>query len=196
MAKVIGDISVSIDGFVAGPDTGPHAGLGSGGEKIHAWVFAGEEADQRALDRAAEAGAVVMGRNVFDVVNEPDGWKEGMGYGADRDARPPLFVVTSTQPDTPRIASLYEVSFVTTGLQAAVDQARAAAPGRDVYVMGGGATVRGCLEAGLLDQLRLHLSPIIMGAGIPLFDGVSPRQLKQVDIGVSTSAVHITYDVL
>ena len=195
MSEVVGDISVSVDGFVTGPGAGPGAGLGEGGEAIHQWVWSGEEADQQALDRAGEAGAVIMGRNLFDVVDAPDGWQEGMGYGADRDARPPLFVVTGTEPEAPRLAALYEISFVTTGLQAAVERARAAGAGRDVYVMGGGAVVHGCLEAGLLDRLRLHVSPVVLGAGTPLFRGGSPRQLEQVEVTVSSQAVHITYRV-
>ncbi|WP_127791949.1 dihydrofolate reductase family protein [Agromyces sp. LHK192] len=195
MARVIGDISISIDGFVTGPDDGPALGLGRGGEEIQTWVESPADADQQALDRASEAAAVIMGRHLFDVVDGPYGWREGMGYGADRDARPPLFVVTSEAPDAPRLRDLYPLTFVTDGLASAVRRASAAAGDGDVYVMGGGETVGGCLEAGLLDQLRLHVSPIVMGRGTPLFTGETRRILRQVDVAVSPVAVHVTYAV-
>jgi len=196
MTQVIGDISISVDGFVTGPDAGPEAGLGRGGEELHRWAFSDATADQEALDRAGDAGAVVMGRRLFDVVDGPHGWTDGMGYGADRDVRPPLVVLTSTPPDRARLDATYDVTFVTDGPAAAVATARRAAGGRDIYVMGGGQTVRTCLEAGLLDLLRLHVAPVVMGAGTPLFSAAGElRLLRQAEVSVSPAALHVTYEV-
>lgn len=195
MTRVIGDISISIDGFVTGPGAGPEAGLGRGGEELHRWVFSGAVADQEALDRAGEAGAVVMGRRLFDVVDGPHGWTDGMGYGADRDARPPLVVLTSTPPEQARLAAAYDVTFVTGGPVEAVEAARRAAGRRDVSVMGGGQAVRTCLEAGLLDLLRLHVAPVVLGAGTPLFSAGGRRLLRQADVSVGPAALHVTYEV-
>lgn len=193
MTLVIGDISVSVDGFVTGPDPGPDAGLGRGGEELHRWVGSEVAADREALDRAADAGAVVMGRGLFDVVDGPHGWTDGMGYGADRDARPPLVVVTAQAPERPRLAATHDLTFVTNGLGPAVEQARRLAGARDVYVMGGAATVRGCLDAGLLDLLRLHVAPVVLGGGTPLFTAASPRSLRQAEVVVG-AALHVTYE--
>ncbi|MGE5291132.1 MAG: dihydrofolate reductase family protein [Micromonosporaceae bacterium] len=107
-----------------------------------------------------------------------------------------FFVVTSTQPDHVRLAESHDFTFVLDGLAAAVEQARATAGDRDVYVMGGGRTVAGCLATGLLDQLRIHLSPEVLGAGTPLFDAVGRRRLHQVQVETSLVATHLTYDVL
>ena len=83
MTKVVADITMSLDGFVTGPDAGPQNGLGTGGELLHEWVFAGDSVDEDILREATEAsGAVVMGRRLFDVVDGPDGWNDDMGYGA------------------------------------------------------------------------------------------------------------------
>lgn len=196
MSSVVADITISLDGFVTGPDAGPDAGLGRGGEGLHTWVMSGHEVDRAVLEEAAAtSGAVVMGRNLFDVVDGPHGWNDEMGYGADLDARPPFFVVTSSAPERVRLAPTHDFTFVLDGPAAAVEQARAAAGDRDVCVMGGGQVVRGCIDAGLVDRLRLHISPVLLGAGTPLFDGAVPRTLVQRDVRVSPHAVHVTYDV-
>jgi len=196
MTDVVADISLSVDGFVAGPNAGPGNGLGDGAEGLHAWVFSGHDVDRTVLEEASAAsGAVVMGRHLFDVVDGPDGWNDEMGYAADLDARPPFFVVTSSEPSAVRLADSHDFTFVLDGPAAAVELARAAAGDRDVYVMGGGEVVRGCLDAGVVDRLVLHISPLLLGGGAPLFDGAVPRALVQSDVRVSPHAVHITWDV-
>ncbi|WP_295119967.1 hypothetical protein [uncultured Leifsonia sp.] len=83
MTRIVADITVSLDGFVTGPDAGPGNGLGTGGEPLHRWVFADDPDDNRILEAAtARSGAVVMGRNLFDVIDAPDGWSDELGYGA------------------------------------------------------------------------------------------------------------------
>jgi len=99
MTKVVADITMSLDGFVTGPNAGPDAGLGNDGGPLHDWVFHGHEVDEAVLaDAMQRSGAVVMGRNLFDVVDGPDGWSDDMGYGAHRVGRPPFVVETPNQP--------------------------------------------------------------------------------------------------
>ncbi|MGY1747137.1 dihydrofolate reductase family protein [Blastococcus sp. SYSU D00695] len=189
MSRVIGDMTVSVDGFVAGE--------GDGVEALHRWALASDDpVDAAELESVAvEAGAVVMGRRTFDAVDGPDGWRDGLGYGARFDRRPPFVVVTSSRPAHVRLAGTHDVTFVPDGPAAAVGAARAAAGGRDVYVMGGGALVGSCLAVGLLDRLRLHLAPELLGAGTPLFAAAGRHRLVQREVRVSATAVHLTYDV-
>jgi dihydrofolate reductase len=195
MAKVIGDISMSVDGFVTGPDPGPEQGLGRGGEALHTWAMEGDPADREILaTTAAATGAVIMGRVLFDVIDGPDGWTDEMGYGAAEAAVPPVLVVTRRPPESIRL-SPERFTFVPDGLRSAVAKGRAMAEERDVVVMGGAATVRGALEQGLLDELRLHLSPVILGGGTPLFTGGPTRALRQVHVRATGHATHLTYRV-
>jgi dihydrofolate reductase len=197
MTRVIGDITTSVDGFVTGPGADLEHGLGRDADGLHAWALDSHDPVDRALieDLTADTGAVVMGRKTFDTVDGPGGWNEEMGYGADQAARPPFFVVTSTRPQSVRLAGSHDFTFVLDGPASAVAQARRAAGGRNVYVMGGGALVGGCLAAGLLDQLRLHVSPEVLGAGTPLFEGVGRHRLSQREVQVSNAAIHVLYDV-
>lgn len=197
MTMVIGDITMSVDGFVTGPDADLEHGLGLHAEGLHAWALDSDDAVDRELlaTLSADTGAVVMGRKTFDTVDGQHGWNEEMGYGADQAARPPFFVVTGTRPERVRLAATHDFTFVLDGPASAVAQARRAARGGNVYVMGGGALVGGCLAEGLLDQLRLHVSPEVLGAGTPLFAGVGRHRLRQRDVQVSTAAVHITYEI-
>ena len=192
MSKVLADISMSLDGFVAGPGAGPESGLGDGGEPIHNWVFSGDPVDGELLAAGTEiSGAVIMGRNLFDVIDGPDGWNDEMGYGAQHAARPPFFVVTHRPPASVRLG--LDFTFVTDGVAAAVDAARLVCPAdKNVVVMGGGDVVRQAIDAGVLDELRIHLSPIILGGGTPLFANVSRHEFRQSDVKVSSSATHLT----
>lgn len=194
MSTVIGDISISIDGYVTGPEPGPLTGLGSDGDALHAWVGSGHPIDRAVLEETmALAGAVVMGRHLFDIIDGPAGWSDDVGRGADQAGRPPYFVVTSTPPGSVRLG--LDFTFVTDGIAAAIAAAARAAGEKAVIVMGGGEVVRSCLDAGLLDRLMLHISPETFGAGTPLFDGVGRHSLRQREVRVSDVAVHVTYDV-
>jgi dihydrofolate reductase len=195
MPKVVADISMSLDGFVTGPDAGPEHGLGIGGEPLHTWVLdSTSEVDAEVLREATEAsGAVIMGRRLFDVIDGPDGWNDEMGYGASHAASPPFFVVTHLAPEQVRLGLSF--TFVTDGMDSAIGQARAAAGERDVFVMGGGDVVRQCVEQGLADELRIHLSPIVLGSGTPLFTGGRRRELVQRSVRVSPTATHLVYDL-
>ena len=124
MTRIVADITMSLDGFVTGPNAGPGNGLGDGGEPLHRWVFAGDPEDDRILKEGTErSGAVIMGRSLFDVIDAPDGWRDDLGYGAHEVGRPPFFVVTGTAPAEVRLSGL-DWTFVTTGLEDAIDPAR------------------------------------------------------------------------
>jgi len=157
MTLVIGDITVSLDGFVTGPGADPEHGHDADGP--HAWALDSDHpVDRGVLERhTATSGAVVMGRWTFDTVN--GGWSAERGYGADRDGRPPFFVVTSQAPASYRLADSHEFTFVLDGPAAAIERARTAAGNPDLFVMGGGALVGSGLRDGLLDELRLTVSP-------------------------------------
>jgi dihydrofolate reductase len=194
MTKVVADISMSLDGFVTGPDPGPDQGLGLGGEGLHRWALEPDKLDAEVLDEAVDAtGVVIMGRRLFDIIDGPRGWNDEMGYGADRAAQPPLLVVTRNPPAEVRLAD--RTTFVVDGIGSAVAMGVAMADERDVVIMGGAVTVRTALEAGVVDELRLHLSPVILGSGTPLFAGGSPRALRQIHVRVSAHATHLTYRV-
>jgi dihydrofolate reductase len=194
MAKVLGDISVSLDGFVTGPHPDVEHGLGHGGEGLHTWAIHGDAIDRQILAETADAtGVVIMGRRLFDVVDGPHGWTDEMGYGAAEAAMPPVLVVTRNPPDEVRLGDRF--TFIIDGIGSAVSKGCAMAEERDVVIMGGAAIIRSALEAGLLDELRLHLSPVILGSGTPLFTGGTPRALRQVHVKASGHAAHLTYRV-
>ncbi|CAL9610229.1 hypothetical protein SUDANB58_05619 [Streptomyces sp. enrichment culture] len=204
MTRIIADISISLDGFVTGPDPGPDSGLGSGGGALHAWAFSDDPDDRRVLREAtARSGAVVLGRRLFDVVDGPNGWDDNVGYGAGEAGKPAFVVVTSSPPEAVRLTGL-DWTFVTTGLPDAVTAAREHAEAAssesgkdlDVVLMGGGATIGSALDAGLVDTLTLHLAPLVLGTGTPLFTGAAPRTLVQRGVIPTSTATHLTYDVL
>ena len=194
MTIVVADISVSLDGFVTGPDAGPDNGLGTGGEPLHTWVLESDDPlDAEILATSTErSGAVVMGRNLFDVIDAPSGWSDDMGYGAQHAARPPFFVVTHKPPTDVRLG--LDFRFVPE-VPTAIEQAKAVAGDNDVFVMGGGEIIRQSIDAGLVDELVLHLSPVVLGAGTPLFVDAARRELVQREVRPSRTAVHLTYDV-
>lgn len=199
MSKVIADISMSLDGYVTARGADQEHGLGVGGEAIHAWVL--EEprykVDEAVLaDSFAKTGAVVMGRRLYDIVDGPHGWNDDVGYGHDQNqsAAPPCYVVTHEPPDQVRLAPRFQ--FVTDGVSAAIDQARAAAGDKDVIVMGGANVIDQCLAAKLVDELRIHLSPLVLGGGTRLFDLAGPVTLVQREVIESPRVTHLTYKVV
>jgi dihydrofolate reductase len=192
MTKVIADISISLDGFVTGPNPGPDNGLGDGGEALHTWAIDSDDpVDAELLSTGTgRSGAVVMGRKLFDIIDGPGGWNEEMGYGAREAGTPPFIVVTHSPPADVRLG--LDFTFVTDGVAAAVEQARAVAGGKDVVLMGGGEVIRQALVEGVADELVLHVSPIVLGGGTPLF-GDTRIELRQTASVASTFATHITY---
>lgn len=203
MTRIIADISISLDGFVTGPDPGPDNGLGTGGEALHTWAFSDDPNDKRVLrETTARSGAVILGRQLFDVVDGPKGWDDTSGYGAGEVGKPAFIVVTSSPPESVRLTDL-DWTFVTTGLSDAVTAARERAEAAssdsgkdlDVFLMGGGATIGSALDTGLVDELTLHLAPVVLGSGTPLFSGGTRRTLVQRSVTPTSTATHLTYDV-
>ncbi|QMW65341.1 dihydrofolate reductase family protein [Mumia sp. ZJ1417] len=196
--KVIGNITISADGYAAGLNQteerpfGDDGGDGSGGE-LHAWMFDDPEANQAEVDELAAYSAVIMGRNMFGPVrgewDRPwNGW-----WGDDPVFHAPVFVLThhAREPQPMEGGTTYH--FVTSGIESALAQARDAAGGGDVSILGGADTINQYLAAGLIDELRLHVVPLTLGAGARLFEGVPPLALEQVKSRASKSVTHLTY---
>ena len=188
MSKVIADITMSLDGYVTGPSGDV--------DELHAWVTDQDAVDTEILERAtAETGAVVMGRRLFDIVDGPNGWTKDMGYGAQQAGTPPFFVVTHSAPQHVRLQRQLGMRFTfVDDLTTAVDQARTAATDGHVVIMGGGDIVGQTIEQGLVDELHLHLAPILLGRGTPLFRAGTHQRYGQRDVRPSSNAVHLTYE--
>lgn len=203
MARIIADISVSLDGYVTGPDVGPSNGLGTGGEALHRWAFSDEPSEHDlTVQGTGRSGAVLLGRHLFDQVDGPDGWNDEVGYGAREVGEPAFVVVAGTPPEHVRRSDL-DWTFVTTGIADAIETgreralARSASAGRDldVVLMGGGELIGSALDAGLVETLQLHIAPVVLGGGTPLFRSGSLREFTQRSAIVTANAVHVTYDV-
>ena len=199
MGKVVGGITMSMDGFVAGPNDRLGAGLGDGGERLHYWVFGGpwrygEEsgsatgADKRYIEETfASGGAWLVGRKMHDVVN---GWGDDPGFGV------PVFVVTH-RPHETAIKGDTTFEFVTDGIAAALERARAAAGDKNVIVMGGADLLRQYLAAGVVDEFTLTIAPLLLGGGKRLFDGIERTDLgfERAAVIESPYATHLRYEV-
>jgi len=199
MSTVVADISMSLDGFVTGPDPDLEHGLGRGGEAIQQWVFASHvsPADRAFLESAdSSTGAIIMGRRTFDFIDGPHGWDQGVSYAYDHPtpALPPIFVVTHNAPEHPRHRAGFTI--VTDGIASAVSQAREAAGEKETVLMGGASVIAQAISAGLVDQIRVHLSPVLMGSGTRLF-ALLDRQINLVqgDVVPTPNATHLTYTI-
>jgi dihydrofolate reductase len=203
MGKVVADITMSLDGFVTGPDDAPGRGLGERGECLHNWVMGGPwryddenrrfaplEADRKVLQEAmGSIGAGIIGRRMFNVTG---GW--GGNPPGGKDAR--YFVLTHTVPPEwagPRSP----FTFVTTGIEDALAQARAVAGSKDVGIGGGANVIQQYLAAGLVDELRLHLAPVLLGAGRRLFEGLGDHtiELERTRVVESPYATHLDFTI-
>lgn len=196
MGPVVADITMSLDGYVTGPGADIEHGLGIGGEPLHAWAFEDDADDREVLDSTVAATrAVVMGRRTFDVVDSPNGWNDEIGYGGKRDqsSPPPVFVVTHEPPAEVRLAHLF--TFVTEGVEAAIALADETDGEGDVVLMGGANVIDQAVRAGVVDELRIHLAPILLGGGTRLFGttGHSPLPVEPVRTVATDHATHLTY---
>ena len=194
MARIVCDISISADGFASGVHQTLEKPFGDGPvEQLHRWMF--ETPDENTAEIAAitSADAFIMGRNMFSPGRgewdpEWSGW-----WGEDPPYHKPVFVLTHHDRDDLPMQGGTTFHFVTGGIDAAVRRAVEATADGTIAVAGGAATVNQFLAAGLLDELRLHIAPVVMGAGERLFDGVPPRSLEQVASRASSLVTHITY---
>jgi dihydrofolate reductase len=210
MGKVVLDISTSLDGFVAGPNPTLEEPLGQGGERLHEWVVrlaswreshgleGGEENADADLvaEGIAATGAIVMGRRMFSGGAGP--WEDdpnaGGWWGDDPPFRKPVFVVTHHAREPLELGET-TFTFVTDGVESAVEQALAAAGGKDVLVAGGAAVAQQVLSAGRLDELQLHVAPILLGGGTRLFEDAPDASLERVHVLDSPAVTHLRYRV-
>jgi dihydrofolate reductase len=191
MGKVLMEITMSLDGYIAGPEVSDEEPMGRGGERLHEWMFAGKSAaDIEAFQTGlfGGVGAVIIGRRMADLGIGP--WGEEPVFHA------PCFVLTHRPAETIVKKGGTSYIFVTEGIEAAMAQAQAAAGAQDVMVNGGADIDRQYFNAGLIDEIRLHVAPILLGGGTPLFTGVRP-DLRLVPSQATNSplATHLTYQV-
>lgn len=199
--RVIGTITVSADGYTAGHHQteerpfGDDGGDGSGAV-LHAWMFETPDENRAEIERFGEARAYIMGRNMFGPVrgdwDRPwDGW-----WGDEPPFRSPVFVLTHHAREPRPMAGGTTFHFVTDGITAALARARASAGDGEVAVVGGATTLNQYLAAGLIDELRLAISPVTLGSGTRLFEGVPPLKLEQLSSRAASLVTHVTYRVL
>jgi dihydrofolate reductase len=196
MTKVIAGITTSVDGYVAGPDDVPGRGLGEGGEQLHYWVFGGpwtyeseslgEPTGEDAAwlsEVMARIGAVVGGRYTYEAAGH---WGDKNPWGL------PVFIVTHRPEEEPPGGAFTFVS----GVEAAIERAKAAAGDKDVHVMGGADVIRQALEAGLVDELTIIVAPVVLGGGKRLFEGFTQQlELEHLRVRQSPFATFIDYRV-
>jgi dihydrofolate reductase len=209
MSSVTCHISMSLDGFVAGPRQSLENPIGEGGMRLHEWVFrtatwraqqgltGGEHtADADVIDEVVRnVGAYIMGRKMFGGGEGP--WDESWTgwWGDDPPYHTPVFVLTHHPRKALPIRGGTTFTFVTDGIESALEQARAAAGDKDVAIAGGASAVRQYLAAGLLDELYLHIVPVILGAGERLFEDVGDPTLEPVKVVASPAVTHVKYRV-
>jgi len=214
MAQLTLNITMSLDGFIAGPNQTLDEPLGEGGERLHEWLFplasfrerhglggGGETGtdDDVVKENLAATGAVVMGRRMFSGGAGPweddpnaDGW-----WGDDPPFHVPVFILTNHARKTVDKQGGTSFTFVTGGIEAALDQARAAAGDKDVSLAGGAEVVQEYLKAGLLEELQIHVVPLLLGDGVSLFDslGGDPVKLDATRVIESPAVTHLRFRV-
>jgi dihydrofolate reductase len=193
MGKVASSMSMSLDGYVTGPHDSRQHPLGEGGEVLHHWLWStGTPADQAVLQEMVDgAGAVIMGRRSYDFCVGEGGWGDGGPVG-----QTPCFVLTHHAPDPAGVPSVF--TFVTDGIESAVAQAQDAAGDRAIGLHGATAAQQ-ALAAGLLDEIQVHLVPVLLGGGVRLFDllGAAPVELERDRVVEAGSGVtHLRYRVV
>jgi dihydrofolate reductase len=211
MSKLNFEIAISVDGYVAGPNQSEENPLGEGGEALHQWAFkleawrkshGREGGEVNASNEVVEEsmqniGAVIMGRNMFG--GGPGPWGEGPWTGWWGDEPPfhvPVFVLTHHEREPLAMEGGTIFHFVSDGIESALTQARGAAGGQDVKLSGGASAAQQYLAAGLVDEMRLNVAPILLGGGERLFENVgSDLQLVQEQVVHTPEVTHIKYRV-
>jgi len=210
MGKVTCQISISLDGFVAGPNQSLDNPIGEGGLRLHEWVFAtaswreqqGQTGGENSVDSEVvgelfqNVGAYIMGRKMF---GGGDGswdtsWKGW--WGDDPPYHVPVYVLTHHARDPLPMQGGTTFSFVTSGIGSALEQARSAAGDRDIAIAGGAHTVQQFMAAGMLDELYLHIVPIVLGAGERLLENVGDPRLQPVTVIASPAVTHVKYRIV
>ncbi len=192
MGKVIFDISMSLDGFMTAANRRPEEPLGDGGQQLHQWAFGDDQRDREVLTGGVGAlGAVIAGRRTYD---DSVPW-----WGADGPtgpARVPVFVLSHEPPGNVPEGGVY--TFVSGGIERTLEQARTAAGAKDVTVMGGAETGQQYLRAGLVDELSIHLVPVLFGTGTRMFERLGDQhvQLEQIGALQTAAATHLRFRVI
>jgi len=210
MGSITCHISISLDGFVAGPNQSLENPIGEGGMRLHQWVFEtaswreqhGESGgartvDSEVLDDAVQnVGAYIMGRKMFGGGEGPwdDTWQGW--WGDEPPYHVPVFVLTHHAREPLLMRGGTTFSFVTTGIDAALQQARQAAGDKDISIAGGARTIQQYLAAGMLDELYLHIVPVILGAGERLLVDVGDPTLEPVEVIASPVVTHVKYRIV
>jgi dihydrofolate reductase len=213
MSKVRFPISISLDGYVAGPNMSEDDPLGEGGPRLHEWMvplkafkeLQGEEADGEVNastpvveERFENVGATIMGRRMFGPVSGPWGADPWRGWwGEDPPYHHPVFVLTHHEREPLEMQGGTTFNFVTDGIESALEQAKQAAGGSDVLVAGGASVARQYLAAGLVDEIELSIAPVLLGGGARLFEDLGDAQiaLEQVRVVEAPGVTHIKYRV-
>jgi dihydrofolate reductase len=212
MSKVRAHISTSLDGYVAGPNESLENPLGEGGEQLHDWLVelrawreaqgmeGGKENVSNAVveEENANVGVEIMGRGKFGPPGRgpwgDDPWRGW--WGEDPPFHKPVFVLTHHERE-PLTLSDTTFTFVTEGIESALEQAREAANGEDIFIGGGAQTINEHLAAGLVDELELHIAPLILGGGERLFDGIGPElKLEQIRAVAAPGVPHLKSRVI
>jgi dihydrofolate reductase len=211
MSKVRAHITVSADGYVAGPNQSLENPLGEGGGSLHDWAvplrafrephgMEGGEVNASSPvfeESLANVGAEIMGRGMFG--GGPGPWGDDLWpgwWGEEPPFHMPVFVLTHHERE-PLTLSDTTFAFVTDGIESALDQARTAAAGKDVAIVGGANVINQYLAAGLVDELELHVVPLVLGGGARLFDGLGPElELEQVRAVEAPGVTHLKYRVV
>lgn len=193
MGKVIFDITASLDGFVAGPNDGPENPMGDGGMRLFDWYFSDSETSRspeaiepEIRDEATRTiGALVGGRRLYDNAH---------GWNGEHPLHVPFFIVTHHAPE---VTGEINGSFVTDGVESAVKQAQAAAGDKAVAVASPDIAQQ-CLKAGLLDEISLHIVPVLLGGGVRLFDlqNAAPIELECTQASNAKKVIHMTFRVV
>jgi dihydrofolate reductase len=199
MGKVVVGLSISLDGYIAGPHDGPDNPLGDGGGALFAWWTAGTERlgpddrfrppprSREVVEEMFSCGAIITGRRTFDIAG---------GWGGHHPLGAPFFLLTHTPPDR-HVGPGTEGTVVTDGIESALARARAVAGGRDIAVCAADVAQQ-FLRAGLLDEIRLDLVPVLLGGGVPLFANLGDRlrALECTRVVRSAGVTHLRYRVV
>ena len=202
MSRVTIDITISLDGFIAGPNQSVENPIGENGDRLHRWMFEAAAKNASELEAITSSGAYIMGRNMFGPIRDEwalgdDGKIEWNGWwGPDPPYHAPVFVLTN-HPRAPLVMrGGTTFTFVTEGITQALAQAIASSPDGTVSIAGGASTARQYLQAGLVDALRLHLAPVLLGTGERLFDGLNALNLEPLEARATVLVTHLAYRVI
>jgi dihydrofolate reductase len=189
-------LSMSLDGFIAGPDQSLAEPVGVGGRQLLQWQLSTDEADVAARDELmGPMGAFVMGRNMFGPIRGPWSTKWRGWWGEDPPYHGPVFVLTRYPHDPIEMSGGTTFNFVTEGFDAALDRARDVAGDKDIRIAGGASTVRQAFDANAIDDIYVDIIPVALGRGETIFDGPQAGAFTQVDVTHSATYTHIHYRV-